>query len=57
MKIYDKTDISGEELSAVYSELEIQREVDHSNIARIIGIYEDIDYLIIISELMTCDMR
>lgn len=57
LKIFQKKMMSFSDLIAAYQEYSILSEFNHPNVVKTLGYFEDNDYIIIINELMTQDVR
>lgn len=57
LKIYDKKLLSLQNLKEAYNEYDILKSLKSPNVIRTYGYYEDTDYVIIVQELMTMDLR
>ena len=57
LKIFKKKDMNLFTLTAAHLEYSLSQHIDHENILRTKGYFEDTDYVIIVFELMSSDLR
>lgn len=57
LKIFKKETMSLFALNAAYQEFNIMKRIDHDNILKVKGFYEDNEHMVIIYELMSSDLR
>ena len=57
LKIFNKQHMSLFALNAAHREYKIMKKVQHENITQVKGFFEDTEYIIIVLELMTSDLR
>ena len=57
VKIYCKNKMSPQLIEAAYREIKIAQSVQHTNILSVYEVFEDEKHLILVSNLMTCDLH
>lgn len=57
LKIFDKKEMSAQSLEAAYQEKKFMSMVDHPNLTKCHASFEDEKSFVIITEMMSCDMR
>lgn len=57
VKIYCKNKMSPQLIEAAYREIKIAQSVQHTNILSVYEVFEDEKHLMLVSNLMTCDLH